>query len=186
MTNGNLIVIGSSTGGPKILEEIIPKLPVSPAAILIVQHITVAIDRAFVTSLGRASAMPVHLASEGTLLQPGVIHVAPGDRHLKLVANQRVQLCDGEKVNSVRPAIDVTMLSLVKPTGRLVGVILTGMGRDGAAGIVHMKQLGATTIAQDQATSVIYGMPRAAKETGCIDFVLSTERITEKLRTLFV
>ena len=185
MPHGNLLIIGSSTGGPKVLEELLPKLPVLPAAVLLVQHITVGIDKAFVTSLGRISIMPVHLAVNGELLRSGEIAVAPGGAHLKLVNNRQVTLWDGERVNSVRPSIDVTMLSLVKPTGRLVGVILTGMGRDGAEGIVRMKQLGATTIAQDQATSVIYGMPKAAKETGSVDYVLSTERIAEKLRSLF-
>jgi two-component system chemotaxis response regulator CheB len=181
----NLLIIGSSTGGPKILEELVAKLPELRAAILIVQHITACIDKAFVTSLGRVSSLPVKLAVDGDLLQSGQIYVAPGGIHLVLVNNQRVQLRAGEPVNSVRPSIDVTMKSLIKPTGRLAGVILTGMGRDGAAGIVHMKQLGATTIAQDQATSVIYGMPKAAAETGCVDFVLSTQRIADKLRELF-
>jgi two-component system chemotaxis response regulator CheB len=185
MPTGNLLIIGSSTGGPKILEELVAKLSELRTAILIVQHITNYIDKAFVTSLGRVSPMPVRLAADGDLLQSGQIYVAPGGIHLQLASNLRVQLLDGEPVNSVRPSIDVAMKSLIKPTGRLVGVILTGMGHDGADGIVHMKQLGATTIAQDQATSVIYGMPKAATETGCVDFVLSTQRIADKLRELF-
>jgi two-component system chemotaxis response regulator CheB len=182
---GNLLVIGSSTGGPKVLEELLPKLPVLQTSILIVQHITTYIDRAFVASLDRISVMPVHLAADGDLLQTGHIYIAPGGVHLLLANNQRVQLRDGEPVNSVRPAIDVTMQSLVRQNGRLMGIILTGMGRDGADGITHMKKLGATIIAQDQASSVIYGMPRAAAETGCVDFVLSTQRIADKIREFF-
>jgi two-component system, chemotaxis family, protein-glutamate methylesterase/glutaminase len=185
MATGNLLIIGSSTGGPKILEELLPKLPVLRTAVLIVQHITAFIDKAFVTSLGRVSPMPVHLAAESEQLQSGHVYVAPGGIHLLLANNERVQLRAGEPVNSVRPSIDVAMKSLVKPSARMVGVILTGMGRDGADGIKHMKQLGATIIAQDQSTSVIYGMPKAAAETGCVDFVLSTQRIADKLRELF-
>jgi two-component system chemotaxis response regulator CheB len=184
MFSGNLLVIGSSTGGPKILETLIPMLKILNAAVVIVQHITPNIDRAFVASLGRKSPMPVVLLKHGDQLETGKIHVAPGGTHLTLVFNQQIKLNTGEPVNSVRPSIDVTMKSLVKPSGRLVGVILTGMGRDGADGVLHMKQLGATIIAQDQSTSVIYGMPKAAKETGCVDFVLSTERIAVKLNEL--
>jgi two-component system chemotaxis response regulator CheB len=185
MSTDNLLIIGSSTGGPKILEELLPRLHVLRTAVLIVQHITAYIDKAFVSSLGRVSPMPVHLAAEGDLLQNGHVYVAPGGIHLLLVNNQRVHLKASEPVNSVRPSIDVAMTSLGKPSGRLVGVILTGMGRDGAEGIKHMKPLGAVTIAQDQATSVIYGMPKAAAETGCVDFILSTQRIADKLRELF-
>lgn len=187
MAATNLIVIGSSTGGLKILEEMFPRLPVLNAAVLIVQHITPMIDKAFVSSLARVSKMPVSLAQEGDMLQPGRVALAPGALHLTLNGNQRIHLFQGEKVNSVCPSIDVTMKSLL-PAGsgsRLAGVILTGMGRDGADGIVHIKQNGGITIAQDQQTSVIYGMPKAAAETGKIDFVLSTARIADKLSELF-
>lgn len=187
MAMTNLVIIGSSTGGLKILEELFPRLPVLNAAVLIVQHITPMIDRAFVTSLARVSKMPVNLASEGEVLLNGKVYLAPGGTHLSLVANQRIHLYQGEKVNSVCPAIDVTMKTVQQVNGgaRLAGVILTGMGRDGADGIVHMKQAGGITIAQDQQTSVIYGMPKAAAETGAIDFVLPTLRIADKLRDLF-
>lgn len=184
MYRGNLLIIGSSTGGPKILEELAPLIRVINAAVVIVQHITPRIDKAFVAALGRKAEMPVLLAKHGDQLEKGTIFVTPGGFHLTLLSNQLVQLNLDEPVNSVRPSIDVTMKSLTAPSGRLVGVVLTGMGRDGADGIMHMKRLGATIIAQDQATSVIYGMPKAAKETGCVDFVLPTERIAAKLREL--
>jgi two-component system chemotaxis response regulator CheB len=182
----NLVVIGSSTGGLKILEELFLRLPVLKAAVLIVQHITPIIDQAFVTSLARVSKMPVTLAREGQSLEDGQVSLAPGGLHLSLVRNQAFHLHSGEKVNSVCPSIDVTMQTIIRPTtGRLAGVILTGMGCDGAAGIVHIKQIGGITIAQDQKSSVIYGMPKAAADTGKIDFILPTEQIADKLRELF-
>src|SRR6185369_4033172 len=150
-------------------------------AVLIVQHITPVIDQAFVTSLARVSKMPVSLVREGQALEEGQVFLAPGGLHLSLIGNQVFHLYRGERVNSVCPSIDVTMKTVIRPTtGRLAGVILTGMGCDGAEGIAHIKQVGGLTIAQDQETSVIYGMPKAAAETGRIDFVLPTERIADK------
>jgi two-component system chemotaxis response regulator CheB len=186
MPGCNLILIGSSTGGLKVLEELFPRLPVLKAAVVIIQHITPLVDQSFVTSLARVSKMPVCLAMEGTALQTGTVYLAPGGVHLTLIRNSVVHLHDGEKVNSVRPSIDVAMKSVSAPFGiRIAGIILTGMGADGAAGISHIKQLGGITIAQDQKTSVIYGMPRAAAETGKIDFILPTERIADKMKDLF-
>jgi two-component system chemotaxis response regulator CheB len=182
----SIVLIGASTGGLKILEELFPRLPVLKAAVVIVQHITPLVDQAFVTSLTRVSAMPVVLAKEGQALQAGQVYLAPGGLHLQIAGNRSFHLSNGEKVNSVRPSIDVAMNSLVAPSGvRIAGVILTGMGADGAAGISHIKQLGGITIAQDQKTSVIYGMPRAAAETGKIDFILPTLKIADKLSELF-
>lgn len=169
-----------------MLEELFPRLNVLRAAVLIVQHITPLIDSAFVTSLTRVSKMPVALAHDGHVLQQGQVVLAPGGIHLYLVRNQFVRLATGEKVNSVCPSIDVTMKSFVPSPGRkIAGVVLTGMGCDGAAGITHIKQIGGITVAQDQNTSVIYGMPKAAAETGKIDFVLPTGRIADKLNELF-
>jgi two-component system chemotaxis response regulator CheB len=186
MASCNLIVIGSSTGGLKILEQIFARLPVLKAAVLIIQHITPVIDQAFVSSLARVSVMPVSLAQNGENLQEGCVYLAPGGVHLTLVQNMTIRLSHGEKVNSVCPSIDVAMQSLVRPVGcRLAGIILTGMGADGAAGIVSIKNNGGVTIAQDQKSSIIYGMPKAAAETGMIDFILPTERIADKMSELF-
>ena len=184
--SGNIVVIGSSTGGLKVLEEMFRRLSVLKAAVLIVQHITPAIDQAFVCSLARISKMPVVLAHEGLALQQGQVVLAPGGVHLYLIRNQIVRLATGEKVNSVCPSIDVTLKTLIPASGmKVAGVILTGMGCDGASGISHVKQIGGITIAQDQKTSVIYGMPKAAAETGKIDFILPTDRIADKLNGLF-
>jgi two-component system chemotaxis response regulator CheB len=179
-------MIGSSTGGLKVLEELFTCLPVLKAAVVIIQHITPLVDQSFVTSLARVSKMPVSLAREGTNLQAGQVYLAPGGVHLTLIRNSVVHLHDGEKVNSVRPSVDVAMKSVSVPVGiRIAGVVLTGMGADGAAGISHIKNLGGVTIAQDQKTSVIYGMPKAAAETGRVDFILPTERIADKMKNLF-
>lgn len=182
----NLVFIGSSTGGLKILEQLLPRLPVLKAAVLIVQHITPLIDQAFVSSLSRVSKMPVALAKEGYPLKEGEILIAPGAVHLYITRQQTIHLAAGEKVNSVCPSIDVAMKSVPPMPGtRLCSVILTGMGCDGAAGLVHLKSLGAITIAQDQKTSVIYGMPKAAAETGKVDYILPTDKIADKLKELF-
>lgn len=179
-------MIGSSTGGLNVLEELFPRLPVLNAAVIIIQHITPLVDQSFVNSLGRASKMPVSLALEGLVIQPGHVYLAPGGVHLTLIRNSIVHLHSGDKVNSVRPSIDVAMKSVsASSTGKIAGIILTGMGSDGAAGISHIKQLGGITIAQDQNTSIIYGMPKAAAETGHIDFILPTERIADKIKNLF-
>jgi two-component system chemotaxis response regulator CheB len=169
-----------------VLEELFPRLLVLKAAVVIIQHITPLVDKSFVTSLARVSKMPVTLAQEGTSIQAGKVYLAPGGVHLTLVRNSVIHMHDGEKVNSVRPSIDVAMKSVSSLLGiRIVGVILTGMGADGAVGISHIKQLGGITISQDQKTSVIYGMPKAAAETGRIDFILPTERIADKINEIF-
>lgn len=169
-----------------MLEILLPHLPVLKASIVLVQHITPYIDAAFATSLQRVSVMPILLAKEGDLLQDGTIHLAPGGVHLYLTQQQTIHLAAGEKVNSVCPSIDVAMKSVKPMPGvRFCSVILTGMGCDGAAGLVHLKSLGAVTIAQDQKSSVIYGMPKAAAETGKVDHILSTERVADKLKELF-
>lgn len=186
MSARSIILIGSSTGGLKVLEILFPRLPVLKAAVVLIQHITPHIDQAFASSLARVSAMPISLAQEGSALKEGEVLLAPGGVHLYLTRQQAIHLAAGEKVNSVCPSIDVAMKSVAPMPGvRLCSVILTGMGCDGAAGLVHLKSLGAVTIAQDQKTSVIYGMPKAAAETGKVDFILSTERIADKLKELF-
>jgi two-component system chemotaxis response regulator CheB len=186
MSSCNLVLIGSSTGGLKVLEELFPRLPILKAAVVIIQHITPLVDKSFVTSLARVSKMPITLAQEGVAVQAGHVYLAPGGLHLTLSRNSQIHLQDGEKVNSVRPSIDVAMKSLTAPLGiKLAGIVLTGMGSDGAAGIVHIKQLGGITIAQDQKTSIIYGMPKAAAETGRIDFILPTEKIADKIKEIF-
>lgn len=126
--------------------------------------------------------MVVKLAEDGEIIRDGIIYIAPSEVHLELKNNRNIHLFKDGKVNFVCPAIDVAMNSLV-PSGndRIIGVILTGMGKDGAQGLLHIKNIGGLTIAQDEDSSIVYGMPKAAYETGGVDLVLSPELIRQKL-----
>jgi two-component system chemotaxis response regulator CheB len=180
----NLILMGISTGGPKTLRRFIPPLGRVNAAIVLVQHMPRFINQSVCRSLAETSEMDVYLAQDGQKLQPGGLYVAPSEIHLKLTANDTVRLENGPKVCYVCPSADVMMKSVTRRRGRLVGVIMTGMGRDGAEGLAHMKSLGAETIAQDEQSSVIWGMPGAAAELNVVDHLLPPEKIAQKLRSL--
>jgi len=182
MLNKNLVVIGVSTGGPFTLKELFSELPPLNAAFVIVLHITPEMDYRIAQGLDAVASMPVALAVHGEHLKAGNIYMAPGGFHLKLDGNQKILLCEGERVNYVQPAVDVTMQSVTKSiSGKVIGIVLTGMGKDGAEGIRHIKKIGGITIAQDQKSSTIYGMPKAAAQTGAVDLVLPPRKIAEKL-----
>jgi two-component system chemotaxis response regulator CheB len=182
MSNKNVVVIGVSTGGPFTLKELFSEIPPLNAAFVIVLHITPLMDYRIAQGLDAVASMPVTLAEDGGYLRPGNIYLAPGGFHLKLDGNQRIVLFDGPRVNFVQPSVDVTMQSLTRPLcGGLVGIVLTGMGKDGAEGIRHIKRMGGVTMAQDQKSSTIYGMPKAAALTGAVDYVLPPGKIAEKL-----
>lgn len=183
MTTTNIVMIGVSTGGPIALKRLFADLPPLNAAFVIVLHIPPGMDYRIARSLSAVTAMPVALAEDGGYLRRGHIYLAPGGFHLKLEGNSRIILEEGPRVNFVQPSADVAMKSLLKPLkrGRIIGVILTGMGKDGAEGIRHIKALGGMTIAQDQESSAIYGMPKAASETGAVDFVFPLDKISRKL-----
>lgn len=183
MINNNIVMIGVSTGGPIALKRLFAELPPLDAAIVIVLHIPPGMDYKIARGLDSVAAMPVALAVDDEYLRSGKVYLAAGGFHLKLEGNSRVVLEEGPRVNFVQPSVDVAMMSLLKPLKqkRIVGVILTGMGRDGAEGLRHVKLLGGITIAQDQKSSAIYGMPKAAVETGTVDFVLPLEKIGKKL-----
>lgn len=185
MSARNLVVIGVSTGGPLTLKALFRELPALDAAFVVVLHITPQMDYRIAQGLDAVASMPVALAEDQEFLRSGRIYLAPGGFHLRLDGNQRVVLCEGPRVNYVQPAADVAMLSLTRQLkGKLVGIVLTGMGKDGAEGIRHIKQIGGVTMAQDQQSSTIYGMPKAAAETGAVDFVLPPQKIAAKLREI--
>lgn len=186
MTAPNIVMIGVSTGGPLALRRLFDGLPPLNAAFVIVLHIPPGMDYRIVLSLAAVSAMPVSLAEDGDYLRSGQIYLAPGGFHLRLEGNSRIILEEGPRVNFVQPSVDLAMKSLLKPLRRkrIVGVVLTGMGRDGAEGIRHIKEIGGVTIAQDRETSAIYGMPKAASETGAVDYVFPPEKISRKLMEL--
>lgn len=168
-----VVVIGCSTGGPSALDAIMRALPATPAyGVIIVQHMSAVLTRALASRLDMLGAFRVKEAIEGDRPRVGVALLAPGDRHLGLVSGA-VRLQDEVPLHGVRPAVDVTMRAAAQSFGaRAVGVLLTGMGRDGALGLGAIKAGGGRTIAQDQASSVVFGMPRAAIELGVVDEVV--------------
>jgi two-component system chemotaxis response regulator CheB len=162
----HLIVIGCSTGGPPALTHIVPRLkPDLDAAVLVVQHMPAGFTAALARRLDGISRWPVNEAVDGGPILARTIVVAPGGRHLVVTADRRLGLHEGPPVHGVRPSIDVTLASAAAAFGpSLTVAILTGMGRDGAAGSAAVERAGGRVIVQDEATSVVYGMPRAAKE----------------------
>ena len=182
----SVVIIGASTGGTRVVPEILAKAGRLRACVLVVQHMPKFINQTFTRALADCCAMPVRLAQDLDPLEEGIIYVAPSESHCTVLRQRRLHVNSGAKVNFVCPSIDVTMLSLRKPAQghRLVGVVLTGMGRDGAEGIVHMKELGAVTVAQDKRSCAVHGMPDEAACTGCVDYVLSPDDIATLLRRL--
>ena len=180
--NINTVVIASSTGGPKALSSLCAAIPENfSAPIVLVQHNTSGFDKGFVQWLGQYASLKVRLAQEGTVPLKGTIYVAPTDKHL-LLGRTGFLLDDGEPLNNQKPAADALFKSAAALYGNsVISVVLTGMGCDGAEGTRHIKESGGLTIAQDEETSMIYGMPKAAAETGCVDMVLPLEAIAERL-----
>lgn len=182
MTPHNLVIIGVSTGGPMALRKLFADLPPLNAAVVIVLHIPHGMDYRIAKGVEAVASMPVTLAEDGEFLRPGHIYLAPGGYHLALEGNHRVVLAAGARVNFVQPSVDLAMKSLSRSLkATIIGVILTGMGKDGAEGIRHIKAIGGITMAQDQKSCAIYGMPKAAAETGAVDFVLPPDKIGRKL-----
>ena len=180
-----LIGIGASTGGTEAIKEVLQDLPANMPAVLITQHMPAGFTRSFAARLNGLSAMTVKEAEHGERILPGHAYLAPGDRHLKLTrsgANYEVCLSDGEPVNRHKPAVDVMFDSLAElAAGNSVGVLLTGMGKDGAIGMLHLKEQGAVTVAQNEQSCLVYGMPRAAVEIGAATEVLPLEDIAAYL-----
>ena len=182
----NIVIIGASAGGPRILKAIFNKLPLLKCCIVIVQHMPKFINEHVRESLNLLTEMNVKIAEDGEWLKDGVVYIAPSELQIKLNDNRRIHLFEGEKMNFVCPAVDSVMMSLNKDyDNQFMGIILTGMGRDGADGISHMKRIGAVTVAQNQETSAIWGMPKEAIETGGVDWVLSPEDIQKKIIAKF-
>jgi two-component system, chemotaxis family, protein-glutamate methylesterase/glutaminase len=177
-----LIVIGASTGGPRVVHQILGGLPRGlPAAVLIVQHIAAGFSLGMTEWLSSVSPLPVRLAKEGYVIRPGEVLVAPDQRDLLITAERTVHL-NANPLLIQRPAIDVTMQAAAEIFGaNAIGVLLTGMGRDGAYGMLTIRRSGGYTIAQDEASSAIFGMPRAAIQLGAAAEVLPQSRIASRL-----
>jgi two-component system, chemotaxis family, protein-glutamate methylesterase/glutaminase len=179
-----LCVIAVSTGGPSALSRVIPALPGDTKfAVVVVQHMPAHFTAALAERLDGESSLTVREARTGDRPMPGLCLVAPGDKHVEFDDAGLVVLGDGPLVNGCRPAADVTMLSAAKVYGRrTIGVVMTGMGKDGAAGIRAIKQAEGRTYAQDQETSTIFGMPKAAIDTGHVDEVVPLDDLHARLR----
>ena len=171
-----LIIVGASTGGTEAIKEFLLEMPPDCPGILITQHMPEAFTKSFAARLDSLCRISVKEAEHAQRVLPGHAYVAPGNRHLLLRrsgANYMTQLSDAEAVNRHRPSVDVLFRSAALHAGKnAVGVILTGMGKDGALGMLAMKQAGAYNFAQDEASCVVFGMPREAIATGAADEVL--------------
>ena len=181
------VLVGVSTGGPGALLEFLKGVGKGfPLPILITQHIDSFFDKNLIAWLGNESAVPVHLAKDNVKPLAGHVYFAPSDEHLTLISHPeddfRIILNHDSPVNFLRPSVDKMFESAAKVLGKnCIAVVLTGMGADGAKGCVHLKNLGAYTITQDEASCVIYGMPKAAYEAGGSCEVLSLNQIPERL-----
>jgi two-component system chemotaxis response regulator CheB len=184
-TTEKVVFIGSSTGGTEALKEVLTRMPANSPAIMIAQHMPEAFTRSFSARLDSLCAMKVKEAEHNERVLPGHAYIAPGHSHLlirKSGAYYYTELSQSEPVNRHRPSVDVLFDSAARVTGaNSLGVILTGMGRDGAAGLLQMRQGGAYTIAQDAASCVVFGMPRAAIELGAAHEVTPLQDIAGRI-----
>lgn len=180
-----LVCIGASTGGTEAIKRVLTQLPENTPGICIVQHIPPVFSRAFAERLNDLCAMEVREAVHGDELRQGLALIAPGDFHMTVARSggrYRVSLNQGPALHYTRPAVDVLFNSAAGAAGRqVVGVLLTGMGCDGAQGMRKLKEAGAATIAQNEETCVVYGMPHAAAQLGVVDRVLPLEKIPEAI-----
>lgn len=180
-----VIAIGASTGGTEAIAAVLAQLPESSPGVVIAQHIPAQFSRAFAHRLNTMSKLSVKEAEDGDMLRPGCALVAPGDFHMvlrKRAGGYCVNVKTGPKVCYQRPSVDVLFLSVAETAGAgSVGVLLTGMGADGAKGLLQMRQAGARTIAQDEASCVVYGMPREAAELGAAGRILPLREIPEAM-----
>jgi two-component system chemotaxis response regulator CheB len=187
-TTDRIIAVGASTGGTEAIRELLEVLPPDAPAVVISQHIPAAFSKPFADRMNRCSAMAVCEASDGQYILPGHVYIAPGDLHLLIErdgARYRCRLSSGPHVNRHRPSVDVMFRSVAQNVGpNAAGVILTGMGDDGARGLKEMLEAGAATIAQDEATSVVWGMPGAAVKLGGAQHILPLHRIASEVLTL--
>jgi two-component system chemotaxis response regulator CheB len=183
--DGAIIAIGASTGGTEAIAAVMKSLPAASPPIVIVQHIPPVFSRAFADRLNANAAVEVREAADGDELRPGLALVAPGDFHMllrKRLGRYFVEVKTGERICYQRPSVDVLFFSVAETAGsQATGVLLTGMGSDGAAGLLKMREAGAHTIAQDEATCAIFGMPREAIERGAAQRVLPLHRIAHEM-----
>ncbi|ACT06398.1 MULTISPECIES: protein-glutamate methylesterase/protein-glutamine glutaminase [Dickeya] len=185
LSSEKLIAIGASTGGTEAIRHVLQPLPPTSPALLITQHMPPGFTKSFAERLNKLCQITVKEAEDGERVLPGHAYIAPGARHLELArsgANYQVKLHDGPPVNRHRPSVDVLFHSVAQYAGRnAVGVILTGMGNDGAAGMLELHKAGAYTIAQNEASCVVFGMPREAIALGGVDEVVDLHQVSQRM-----
>ncbi len=184
-----IVAIGISTGGPNALRKVLPHLSSNlPTPVVIVQHMPAGFTKEFAESLNKICPLNVKEAEEGDTLERGKVFIAPGDKHMEVETGSttnRIRLTNDPPVNGHRPSVDVLFKSVAKVYARRsLAVIMTGMGKDGAKEIGRIYSMGGITIAQDEKTSIVYGMPRVAIESGVIHHVLPLEKIADKINEL--
>lgn len=183
LRSSHIIVVGSSTGGTEALRVFLAMMPKDSPPILIAQHMPEMFVPSFVARLDGVCAMKVKVAEQSEAILRGHVYLSPGYSHIALErhgASYHIALSDAPPVNHHRPSVEVLFKSAAKALeGHAIGVMLTGMGKDGAAAMLEMKQAGAYNFAQDEASSVVFGMPRAAIEMGAVDEVVALKRMAE-------
>ncbi|WP_428687693.1 protein-glutamate methylesterase/protein-glutamine glutaminase [Roseibium sp.] len=185
-----VVAIGASTGGVEALTNVLTVLPPDSPAILVTQHMPASFTRSFARRLDGICAINVTEARDGVRVLPGHAYLAPGDQHLQLSrsgANYTCRIGGQERVSGHCPSVDVLFRSVADCAGNnAIGVILTGMGKDGAKGLLAMRQAGARTLGQNEASSVVYGMPRVAQEIGAVEEQLSLSQIPRRILDICV
>ena len=187
-TTDKIIAIGASTGGTEAIKDVLMSMPADSPGIVITQHIPEAFSASFAERMDRLSDLSVCEAKDGQQIIPGHAYIAPGGKHLLVKRNGAQYICsikDGPPVNRHKPSVDVLFRSVAQNAGaNAISVILTGMGDDGANGMLEMHEAGSFTIAQDEKTSVVWGMPGEAVARGCVDHVLGLLQIPAKIMSL--
>jgi two-component system chemotaxis response regulator CheB len=180
-------VLAASTGGPATLMKLVAEFSTGfPGAVLVVQHMPGTFTLQFAEQLAAVSQLPVKQAENGETLRAGQVYVCPGDCHLRVAPPGRIVLDDGPRIAGYRPSIDVTLESVASLAGgNAVAAILTGMGNDGARGVMAIQENGGMVIAQNEATSVIFGMPAEAIKTGAVGHVLPLDQIAAAISRRF-
>lgn len=175
------VVIGASTGGPRAIEEILISLPKNlDVPVFIVQHMPKGITKGFASRLNDKCKLNVVEAEDGMKIQNNYVYVAPGGQHMEIVSKERISLNMKPYVRGVRPSVDNLFISASKVyKNELLGIVLTGMGKDGTNGVLDIKARGGTVLVESKETSIIYGMPKSAYETGKIDKVIPLQDIAK-------